>query len=84
MDATRYRRIKSTVHQQWYARWRLVRFASHLGFLESEKISEVAEVVCGTAPAPVLAKEVCGTAPAPVFTNEVRCWKSRAGIDALN
>jgi hypothetical protein len=32
MDATRQRRCKSTAHQQWYAYWRLVRFAQHLGF----------------------------------------------------
>ena len=32
MDATRQRRCKSSAHQQWYAYWRLIRFAHHLGF----------------------------------------------------
>jgi hypothetical protein len=33
VDATRQRRINGLARQQWYARWRLVRFARHLGFL---------------------------------------------------
>lgn len=54
MDATRYRRSKSAVHQQWYARWRLVRFASHLGFLQ-QQVSAATDV--GATP-PSLPKEV--------------------------
>jgi hypothetical protein len=41
MDATRQRRLKSFARQQWYAHWRLVRFAHHMGFLVKIEISEV-------------------------------------------
>jgi hypothetical protein len=33
MDATRQRRTKSLARQHWYAHWRLLRFACHLGFV---------------------------------------------------
>ncbi len=88
MDATRSRRVKSPVHQQWYAGWRLVRFASHLGFMEPAKVPEGA-VACVTAGAPNVGQvsnlpneiklQTC-----PTLTREVRCWKSRAGSSALN
>jgi hypothetical protein len=32
MDATRSRRIRDSARQGWYAHWRSVRFARHLGF----------------------------------------------------
>ena len=32
MDATRARRTRDRVRQAWYARWRQLRFARHLGF----------------------------------------------------
>jgi hypothetical protein len=32
MDATRSRRQRDSARQSWYARWRLLRFARHLGF----------------------------------------------------
>jgi hypothetical protein len=32
MDATRPRRLRDSARQGWYARWRSVRFARHLGF----------------------------------------------------
>src|SRR5262249_6941432 len=32
MDATRSRRIHDSARQSWYAHWRSVRFARHLGF----------------------------------------------------
>jgi hypothetical protein len=32
MDATRSRRIRDSARQGWYALWRSVRFARHLGF----------------------------------------------------
>jgi hypothetical protein len=32
MDATRSRRLRDSARQDWYARWRSVRFARHLGF----------------------------------------------------
>ncbi len=32
MDATRTRRTRDVARQRWYARWRAVRFARHLGF----------------------------------------------------
>jgi hypothetical protein len=32
VDGTRQRRTKSAAHRHWYAHWRLVRFAHHLGF----------------------------------------------------
>ncbi len=70
MDATRYRRVKSAIHQQWYARWRLLRFASHLGFLEPEKEPE------GVA--------ACVPIAAPALANQVRCWRDRTTMDALN
>jgi len=33
VDATRHRRIRDAARQQWYAHWRLVRFARHFGFV---------------------------------------------------
>jgi hypothetical protein len=41
MDATRQRRVKGVARQQWYAHWRLVRFAHHMGFVVKIEISEV-------------------------------------------
>ena len=41
MDATRQRRVKSYGRQQWYAHWRQVRFAHHMGFVAKIEISEV-------------------------------------------
>ena len=38
MDATRRRRVKCVARQQWYAHWRLVRFAHHLGFVAKRQI----------------------------------------------
>jgi hypothetical protein len=35
MDATRPRRQRDSARQSWYARWRLLRFARHLGFAPS-------------------------------------------------
>ena len=32
MDATRSRRLRDSARQGWYAHWRSVRFARHLGF----------------------------------------------------
>ena len=32
MDATRRRRTRDCARQCWYARWRALRFARHLGF----------------------------------------------------
>jgi hypothetical protein len=32
MDATRSRRSRDSARQGWYAHWRSVRFARHLGF----------------------------------------------------
>lgn len=32
MDATRPRRLRDSARQDWYARWRCLRFARHLGF----------------------------------------------------
>jgi hypothetical protein len=32
MDGTRTRRTRDSARQRWYARWRAVRFARHLGF----------------------------------------------------
>jgi hypothetical protein len=32
MDATRSRRTRDDARQRWYARWRSLRFARHLGF----------------------------------------------------
>jgi hypothetical protein len=32
MDATRPRRSRDYPRQRWYARWRSLRFARHLGF----------------------------------------------------
>jgi hypothetical protein len=32
MDATRPRRSRDSARQDWYARWRCLRFARHLGF----------------------------------------------------
>ena len=38
MDATRQRRVKGVARRQWYAHWRLVRFAHHLGFVARMEI----------------------------------------------
>ncbi len=32
MDATRPRRTRNSARQNWYAHWRSVRFARHMGF----------------------------------------------------
>jgi hypothetical protein len=32
MGATSSRRVRDSARQDWYARWRSVRFARHLGF----------------------------------------------------
>jgi hypothetical protein len=32
MDATRSRRTRDRARTRWYARWRSLRFARHLGF----------------------------------------------------
>jgi hypothetical protein len=40
VDATRHRRINGLARQRWYARWRLVRFARHLGFLAKTEVPE--------------------------------------------
>jgi hypothetical protein len=39
MDAKRQRRVKSYGRQQWYAHWRQVRFANHMGFVAKIEIS---------------------------------------------
>jgi hypothetical protein len=36
MDATRSRRSRDDARQRWYARWRALRFARHLGFVQTE------------------------------------------------
>jgi hypothetical protein len=41
MDATRQRRVKGVARQHWYAHWRQVRFAHHMGFVVKIEISEV-------------------------------------------
>jgi hypothetical protein len=38
MDATRQRRVNGAIRRQWYAHWRLVRFARHLGFVAKTEI----------------------------------------------
>lgn len=77
MDATRSRRVKSPVHQQWYAGWRLVRFASHLGFLEPPKAPE-GTVTCVAVGEPN-GGQVVNLQTCPTFARGVRCWKNRAG-----
>jgi hypothetical protein len=37
MDATRSRRSRDFPRQRWYARWRSLRFARHLGFLQPDE-----------------------------------------------
>lgn len=82
MDATRSRRLKSPVHQQWYAGWRLVRFASHLGFLQPANAPE-GSTLCVTAAAPGVG-QVKNLPTCPTLAREVRCWKNRTGSNALN
>ncbi len=44
MDATRPRRIRDSARQGWYAFWRSVRFARHLGFSPTAAVRPKPEV----------------------------------------
>jgi hypothetical protein len=44
MDATRRRRIRDSARQGWYALWRSVRFARHLGFSPTAAVRPKREV----------------------------------------
>jgi hypothetical protein len=45
MDATRSRRIRDSARQSWYAHWRSVRFARHLGFSPTAAVASKLEVI---------------------------------------
>jgi hypothetical protein len=40
MDATRPRRHRDDARQRWYAYWRSVRFACHLGFASAPPVGQ--------------------------------------------
>jgi hypothetical protein len=50
MDATRRRRTTDAHRQRWYARWRCVRFARHLGFAARPLVAAVRVVASNPAP----------------------------------
>jgi hypothetical protein len=64
MDATRPRRIRDNARHVWYAHWRSIRFARHLGFpsaLASVLKSDAWPLRCaGWLPQHSSAMKLCG------------------------
>jgi hypothetical protein len=52
MDATRPRRSRDHARQRWYAYWRSVRFACHLGFAPAVHSGQRSQTPPWPAPAP--------------------------------
>jgi hypothetical protein len=46
MDATRPRRSRDSARRGWYARWRCLRFARHLGFPPAVPVASGPKTPC--------------------------------------